>query len=108
MRNPDSSKNRLTLDKEKVLTGGWRLFFFTPSKMGFEQNMEILTKKKSNQKKKGVNIRDNSSSYLQMINTFFIITIFVFNLKMNTRIFTGIPYFFFSGIIYHQYLVEGW
>jgi len=64
--------------------------------MGYEQFLEILTKKKSNQKKKGVNIQDNSASYLQSINTFFIITIFVFYLKMNTRIFTGIAYFLSS------------
>jgi len=108
MKNPDSSINRLTLDKEKVLTGGWCLFFFTGRMKGYEHFCEISTKKKSNQKKKGVNIRDNSSSYLQSINTFFIITISVFNLKMNTKIFAGIPYFFNSGIIYYQYLVEGW
>ena len=96
-----------TSKQEKVLT--WLVpFFNVPGRVkGYEQFCEILTKKKSNQKKKDVNIQDNSASYLRSINTSFIIIIFVFNLKMNTRISTGRSYLSSSGNIYYHYLLEG-
>jgi len=83
--------------------------FFIPDRIsGYEQFAEILTKKKSNQKKKGVNIQDNSKSYLRSINTYYIITIIVFNQKLNTGNSTGISYFSSSGIIYYHCLLGGW
>jgi hypothetical protein len=45
-------------------------FFITPDRIsGYEQFAEILTKKKSNQKKKGVNNQNNSASYFRLCNT---------------------------------------
>jgi hypothetical protein len=83
--------------------------FFVPGRIrGYEQFAEILTKKKSNQKKKGVNIQDNSKSYLRSINTYFIITIIVFNQKLNTGNFTGISSQYSSGIIYNHCHSGGW
>jgi hypothetical protein len=84
-------------------------FFITPDRIsGYEQFAEILTKKKSNQKKKGVNIQDNSKSYLRSINTYFIITIIVFNQKLNTGNFTVISNLYSSGSIYNHCHSGGW
>jgi hypothetical protein len=83
--------------------------FFVPGCIsGYEQFAEILTKKKSNQKKKGVNIQDNSKSYLRSINTYFIIIIIVFNQKLNTGNFTGISSQYSLGIIYYHCHSGGW
>ena len=76
---------------------------FVPGRiLGYEQSGGLLTKKKSKQKKKGVNIQDNSPSYLRSINTSFIIIIIVCNQKTNTKDFTGISFFSSSGIIYYS------
>jgi hypothetical protein len=84
-------------------------FFIVPDRIsGYKQSGGILTKKKSNQKKKSVNIQDNSSSYLRSINTSFIITIIVFNQKLHTRKLTGILCFFSSGSIYCHCLSGRW